>query len=164
MFNLYIYSNFVQLIDPYNKTEDFAVPFYIDYVVDSDDSGFANFSISPLENGSPIRNAFLNGLEIMEFMITSDSILDECKPVKKLSPVIKIIGSVGSGAFMIVIVVVALSLKCRKSVTDQSLTKLLFGGLSFNRILTVEDDHTPIGGDDDSDTKAILGSQNPIED
>nr|XP_023920770.1 probable receptor-like protein kinase At5g24010 [Quercus suber] len=134
MFNLYIYSNFVQLIDPYNKTEDFAVPFYFDYVVDSDDSGFANFSISPLENGSPIRNAFLNGLEIMEFMITSDSILDECKPVKKLSPVIKIIGSVGSGAFMIVIVVVALRLKCRKSVPDQSLTKLLFGGLSFNRL------------------------------
>ena len=134
MFNLYIYSNFVQLIDPYNITGDFAVPFYIDYVVDSDDSGFANFSISPSENGSPIRNAFLNGLEIMEFMKTSGSVLDECKPVKKLSPVIKIIGSVGSGAFMILIIVVALRLKCRKSMPDQSLTKLLFGGLSFNRL------------------------------
>ncbi|XP_050291836.1 probable receptor-like protein kinase At5g24010 isoform X3 [Quercus robur] len=136
MFNLYIYSNFDELVDPYNmtRTGEFAVPFFIDYVVDSDDSGFMNFSISPSENESRILNAFLNGLEIMEFVKTSGSILDECKPVKKLSPVIKIIGSVGSGAFMIVIIVVALRLKCRKSVPDQSLTKLLFGGLSFNRL------------------------------
>ncbi|KAM4117843.1 hypothetical protein ACB094_02G156400 [Castanea mollissima] len=98
MFNLYICSNFVQLIDPYNITGDFAVPSYIDYV-----------------NGSPILNAFLNGLEIMEFMKKSGSILDECKPVKKLSPVIKIFGFVCSGAFMILIMVVALRLKCRKS-------------------------------------------------
>ena len=134
MFNLYIYSNFDKLIDPYNITTNFATPFFVDYVVDSDDSGFMNFSISPSENESRILNAFLNGLEIMEFVKTSGSILDECKPVKKFSPVIKIIGSVGSGAFMIVIIVVALRLKCRKSVPDQSLTKLLFGGLSFNRM------------------------------
>jgi hypothetical protein len=46
-FNLYIYSNFDQWIDPYNRTGAFATPFFIDYVVDSDDSGFTNFSISP---------------------------------------------------------------------------------------------------------------------
>ncbi|KAL4644707.1 hypothetical protein ACB092_02G184000 [Castanea dentata] len=112
------------LIDPYNVTGDFAVPFYIDYVNYSvslllcfytDDSGFFNFSISPSENGSPILNAFLNGLEIMAFMKKLGSILDECEPVKKLSPVIKIIGFVSSGAFMILIIVVALRLKCRKS-------------------------------------------------
>ncbi|XP_075654089.1 putative receptor-like protein kinase At5g24010 [Castanea sativa] len=138
MFNLYIYSNFDELIDPYNMTGSgqFAVPFFIDYVVDSDDSGFMNFSISPSENDSRILNAFLNGLEIMEFMKTSGSILAECEPVtnKKHSPVIMIIGSVCSGAFVILITVVALRLKCRKSVPDQSLTKLLFGGLSFNRL------------------------------
>ncbi|KAF3971216.1 hypothetical protein CMV_005154 [Castanea mollissima] len=138
MFNLYIYSNFDELIDPYNMTGSgqFAVPFFIDYVVDSDDSGFMNFSISPSEHDSPILNAFLNGLEIMEFMKTSGSILAECEPVtnKKHSPVIMIIGSVCSGAFVILMTVVALRLKCRKSVPDQSLTKLLFGGLSFNRL------------------------------
>ncbi|KAM3757029.1 hypothetical protein ACB098_02G157500 [Castanea mollissima] len=138
MFNLYIYSNFDELIDPYNMTGSgqFAVPFFIDYVVDSDDSGFMNFSISPSELDSPILNAFLNGLEIMEFMKTSGSILAECEPVtnKKHSPVIMIIGSVCSGAFVILMTVVALRLKCRKSVPDQSLTKLLFGGLSFNRL------------------------------
>ncbi|KAM4117845.1 hypothetical protein ACB094_02G156600 [Castanea mollissima] len=138
IFNLYIYSNFDELIDPYNMTGSgqFAVPFFIDYVVDSDDSGFMNFSISPSEHDSPILNAFLNGLEIMEFMKTSGSILAECEPVtnKKHSPVIMIIGSVCSGAFVILMTVVALRLKCRKSVPDQSLTKLLFGGLSFNRL------------------------------
>ncbi|KAM3709218.1 hypothetical protein ACB098_02G157400 [Castanea mollissima] len=76
MFNLYICSNFVQLIDPYNITGDFAVPFNIDYVAPAhigNDLGFANFSISPSENGSPILNAFLNGLEFMEFMKKSAS-------------------------------------------------------------------------------------------
>ena len=136
-FNLYIYSNFDKLIDPYNITTNFATPFFIDYVVDSDDSGFTNFSISPSENDSPILNAFLNGLEIMEFMKTSGPILDECEPVtnKKHSPVIMITGSVCSGAFVIFMTVVALRLKCRKSsVPDQSLTGLLFGGISLNRL------------------------------
>ena len=136
LFNLYIYSNFDQLIDPYNITGDFAVPFFIDYVVDSDDSGFTNFSISPSENDSRILNAFLNGLEIMEFMNKSGSILDECGTVtdKKHFPVIKIIASVSSGAFVILIIVLVLRLKCRKAVPDQSLTGLLFGGISFNRL------------------------------
>nr|XP_023918470.1 probable receptor-like protein kinase At5g24010 [Quercus suber] len=136
LFNLYIYSNFDQLIDPYNRTGDFAVPFFIDYVVDSDDSGFTNFSISPSENDSRILNAFLNGLEIMEFMNKSGSIVDECGPVteKKHFPVIKIIVSVSSGAFVILIIVLVLRLKYRKAVPDQSLTGLLFGGISFNRL------------------------------
>ncbi|KAK4584766.1 hypothetical protein RGQ29_022458 [Quercus rubra] len=100
------------------------------------DSGFTNCSISPSEQDSPILNAFLNGLEIMEFMKTSGPILVECEPVtnKKHYPVIMIIGSVCSGAFVILMTVVALRLKCRKSVPDQSLTKLLFGGLSLNRL------------------------------
>ncbi|XP_030973884.1 probable receptor-like protein kinase At5g24010 isoform X2 [Quercus lobata] len=136
IFNLYIYSNFDQLIDPYNRTEDFAVPFFIDYVVDSDDSGFTNFSISPSENDSGIRNAFLNGLEIMEFMSKSGPIPVECEPVKikKHSPVIKIIGSVSSGAFVILIIVVVLRLKCKKTEPDPSLGGLLYGGIAFIRL------------------------------
>ncbi|KAK7852955.1 probable receptor-like protein kinase At5g24010 [Quercus suber] len=136
VFNLYLYSNYDELIDPYNITKNSATPFFIDYVVDSDDSGFTNFSISPSEHDSRILNAFLNGLEIMEFMKTSGPILDECEPVtnKKHSPVIMIIGSVCGGAFVILMTVVALRLKCRKSVPDQSLTELLFGGLILNRL------------------------------
>ncbi|KAK7852999.1 putative receptor-like protein kinase [Quercus suber] len=195
IFNLYIYSNSDQLIDPYNITGYLAVPFFIDYVVDSDDSGFANFSISPSKNDYGIRNAFLNGLEIMEFMSKSGPIPVECEPVKikKHSPVIKIIGSVSSGAFVILIIVVVLRLKCKKTVPDPSLGGLLYRGIAFirltegnpheesttnailelqfplawhlpsDRIQMEEDDHTPNGGDDDSDTKSTE-SQNPIKD
>uniref|UniRef100_A0A2N9GDN1 Malectin-like domain-containing protein n=1 Tax=Fagus sylvatica TaxID=28930 RepID=A0A2N9GDN1_FAGSY len=67
-FNLSIYSNYNKTIYPYFKTPDLASPFFIEYVVDSDDSGFTNFSISPSEQYSSILNAFLNGLEIMEFL------------------------------------------------------------------------------------------------
>ena len=96
-----------------------ASPFFIEYVVDSDDSGFTNFSRSPSEY-SRILNAFLNGLEIMEFLNKSCSILEEydesMKKHFKHINVIMIIGSVSSGAFVIFITVVALRLKCRKAV------------------------------------------------
>ncbi|KAK4584769.1 hypothetical protein RGQ29_022461 [Quercus rubra] len=136
IFNLYIYSNFDELINPFDRAGDLAVPFYIDYVVDSDDSGFTNFSISPSENDSVILNAFLNGLEIMEFMNKSVPIPVECEPVKikKHSPVIKIIGSVSSGAFVILIIVVVLRLKCKKTQPDTSLGGLLYGGTAFIRL------------------------------
>ncbi|XP_023920768.2 probable receptor-like protein kinase At2g23200 [Quercus suber] len=100
------------------------------------DSGFANFSISPSKNDYGIRNAFLNGLEIMEFMSKSGPIPVECEPVKikKHSPVIKIIGSVSSGAFVILIIVVVLRLKCKKTVPDPSLGGLLYRGIAFIRL------------------------------
>ncbi|KAM4089578.1 hypothetical protein ACB094_07G163700 [Castanea mollissima] len=136
IFNLYIYSNFDRLIDPYDITGGIAVPFFLDYVVDSDDSGFTYFSISPSENDYVIHNAFLNGLEIMEFMNKSGPIPVECEPVKikKHSPVIKIIGSVSSGAFVILIIVVVLHLKCKKTEPDPSLGGLLYGGIAFIRL------------------------------
>ncbi|MBA0802458.1 hypothetical protein Gohar_012744, partial [Gossypium harknessii] len=39
----------------------------MDFVVDSDDSGFINISIGP-DSNSIVQNAFLNGVEIMEMM------------------------------------------------------------------------------------------------
>ncbi|KAB1200288.1 hypothetical protein CJ030_MR0G007673 [Morella rubra] len=47
-FNLYIYSNFRQEIDPFNKIQLLAAPFYVDFEVDSDDSGFIKLSTVPL--------------------------------------------------------------------------------------------------------------------
>ncbi len=133
-FNLYIYRDFDKTIDPYFRTNTsvIASPFFIDYVVDSDDSGFTNFSISPSEQYSSILNAFLNGLEIMEFLNKSCSIPEEydesMKKHFKHVNVIMIIGSVSSGAFVIFITVVALRLKCTKAESDQSLEGLLYGG------------------------------------
>ncbi|PPD99220.1 hypothetical protein GOBAR_DD03747 [Gossypium barbadense] len=43
----------------------------MDFVVDSDDSGFINISIG-LDSNSTVQNAFLNGIEIMEMMGKSD--------------------------------------------------------------------------------------------
>ena len=68
-FRFFIYNSFNPTIDPYyNKTiTKSGVPFYYDFVVDSDDSGFLNISISPQED-SMSKIAYLNGLEIMEFL------------------------------------------------------------------------------------------------
>ena len=136
-FNLYIYSNFNKRIYPYGitNTSVIATPFFIDYVVDSDNSGFINFSISPSEQDSRVLNAFVNGLEIMEIMTNKSGLIQqECdESEKKHLPVITIVGSVCGGVFVILIVVVALRLKYRKAESDQTLGGLIFGGISFNR-------------------------------
>jgi serine/threonine protein kinase len=147
-FNLYIKGNYSRMIRPYDiNRNQLAAAFCLDFVVDSDDSGFMNFSIGLLEDSS-IRDAFLNGLEIMEFMKKSSSIPKESGLVKqkvdvshksesaeskKFSPVI--IGLVSSGAFVILVVVVTTGLKCRKQEPDQSL-ELLYGGFNSNNRLT----------------------------
>ena len=155
-FNLSIYRNFGKRIDPYSISYNLDAPFYFDFVVDSVDSGFLNVSIVPPQD-SPMHDAFLNGLEIMEFMKKSGSIPKECESKKysckikesnknhprnvnqknthvKCPPVIIVL--VSSGAFVIMIIVLVLVLKCRKGGSDQSSTVLLYGGTSFNKKLT----------------------------
>ncbi|KAF3439024.1 hypothetical protein FNV43_RR17299 [Rhamnella rubrinervis] len=75
------------------------VPFYQDFVIDSDDSGFLEISICPRED-SPEKKAFLNGLEIMELMKETDFIppLPLDMPKHHLRHVI--VGSVSSLAFV----------------------------------------------------------------
>jgi serine/threonine protein kinase len=130
-FNLYINRNYSKMIWPYDIIPNqLAAPFCFDFVVDSDDSGFMNVSIGVLQN-STTRDAFLNGLEIMEFMEKSSSIPMESESErKKFSPII--IGLISSGAFVILVVVVATGLKCRKQEPDQSLVELLYGGFNSN--------------------------------
>jgi hypothetical protein len=128
-FNLSINSNYRQTITPYAIIPYLAAPFYLAFVVDSDYSGFMNVSIGALEN-STMRNAFLNGLEIMEYMKKSNSTPMEIESKKKFSPVI--IGLVSSGAFVILVVAVATGLKCRKREPDQSLVELLYAGFNSN--------------------------------
>ncbi|KAK2657558.1 hypothetical protein Ddye_010610 [Dipteronia dyeriana] len=69
-FSFFIYNSFNKTITPYNKgITSPGVPFYYDFVVDSDDSGFLNISISPQDLGDSMSKiAYLNGLEIMEFL------------------------------------------------------------------------------------------------
>ncbi|XP_040999600.1 probable receptor-like protein kinase At2g23200 isoform X2 [Juglans microcarpa x Juglans regia] len=136
-FNLYINRNFSKEMSPYGITETIGiVPFYIDFVVDSDGLGFVNVSIGPVE-GSRIYNALLTGLEIMEVVKESGFIppreIEVAK--KKLSPAI-IIGPACFGAFFILVLLVALGLKFRKPGHDQILGVPLYGGFSSKSRLT----------------------------
>ncbi|KAJ6736677.1 BINDING PROTEIN putative-RELATED [Salix viminalis] len=67
-FDLNISTNFSTVIDPNSdNVSDMSAPLFYDYVVFSDDSGYMSFSIAP--NKMSIKKvAFLNGLEIMEFV------------------------------------------------------------------------------------------------
>ncbi|XP_041029034.1 probable receptor-like protein kinase At2g23200 [Juglans microcarpa x Juglans regia] len=128
-FNLYINRNFSKEINPYSIAERMgAVPFYIDFVVDSDGLGFVNASISRVED-SRIHNAFLNGLEILEVVNESGFSPPEIElGKKKLSPA-KIVPAC-SGAFFILVILVALGLKFRKPGHDKILGVPLYGGFS----------------------------------
>ncbi|KAG4169291.1 hypothetical protein ERO13_A12G073900v2 [Gossypium hirsutum] len=79
-FLLYIGSYLSQEIDPYKRMGRLATPFFVDFVVDSDDSGLMNISIGP-DSSSSVKNAFLNGVEIMEMMRESEFVKPKQKSV-----------------------------------------------------------------------------------
>ncbi|KAI4327398.1 hypothetical protein L6164_019867 [Bauhinia variegata] len=75
-FNLLINNKFITKINSYDVSDQLSVPFYYDFVVDSDDSGIMIIVIKPREDSS-FQNAFLNGLEVMEIMNTKGPIADD---------------------------------------------------------------------------------------
>ncbi|KAK8606876.1 hypothetical protein V6N13_052629 [Hibiscus sabdariffa] len=79
-FLLYIDNYLSPEINPYQATGLLATPFYVDFVVVSDDSGFMNISIGP-DSRSLVKTAFLNGVEIMEMMGESDFVKSKQKSV-----------------------------------------------------------------------------------
>lgn len=112
-FNLYICDKFDKVVYPYNETGQYAVPFYFDFVVDSDKYGVMNVSVGP-RNDSDNQMAFLNGIEIMEFLKESDIPLPRERS-KKRSNLVPIVGSVvGAVVFVVFIVAMVMFLKCRK--------------------------------------------------
>lgn len=66
-FNFYIDGYYSYQVVPRQIAHSLAVPFYIDFVVDSDESGVMNISVGSRRE-SVNKTAFLNGLEIMEVM------------------------------------------------------------------------------------------------
>ncbi|XP_012490259.2 probable receptor-like protein kinase At5g24010 [Gossypium raimondii] len=99
-FFLYINSNFSQNINPYREVVKLETPFFMDFVVDSDDSGFINISIGP-DSNSLVQNAFLNGVEIMEMMGKSNLVPVTHKS-NNMSPFI-IVGVVLGGLVLVCI-------------------------------------------------------------
>lgn len=116
-FNLLIYDNVVMRInDDPAVSNQLPAPYYYDYVVHSDDSGVMKISVaSDPSVGIGLRNAFLNGLEIMKMSNSTDSVsLDFEK--SKHNHLAVVIGSVVGGLVLICVVVVGLlwHLKMRK--------------------------------------------------
>ncbi|KAJ9163184.1 hypothetical protein P3X46_022882 [Hevea brasiliensis] len=78
-FDFYIYTKFRRVFDSQIFGSTLAAPFFQDFVVQSDDSGYIRFSIGP-NNDSGWKIAFLNGLEIMEFVTNTSMKLDQLEP------------------------------------------------------------------------------------
>ncbi|KAK6923097.1 Serine-threonine/tyrosine-protein kinase, catalytic domain [Dillenia turbinata] len=106
-FNLFIYSGFSQKIDPYAMVPSLAAPFYYDFVVVSDGSGFMNISVGP-RSDSMNKSAFLNGVEIWEL---GSTIVDSGSRKSRL---IVIICSVVGGSFVILIIAVVALLRVKR--------------------------------------------------
>ena len=144
-FSLYIYNNFDMLIDPYEYGDLLAVPFYIDFVVYSDDSGHLNIGIGPwvdiinnsaFLNGLENNSAFLNGLEIMKILGNSGITLSLQEHKKK--NVFIIVGSIvgGLGLICILVAVFFWIFRCRKpkSIETSDWSPLPGGGSSHSRM------------------------------
>ncbi|XP_061971014.1 probable receptor-like protein kinase At5g24010 isoform X2 [Populus nigra] len=102
-FDLYISTNFSHEIYPNSKgVSDMASPFFYDFVVPSDDSGYMSFSIAPRINSTK-KVAFLNGLEIMEF-VGNKIIAVPVGEHESKNHLALIIGSAGGVALVLVLI------------------------------------------------------------
>ncbi|KAG6663140.1 probable receptor-like protein kinase At5g24010 [Carya illinoinensis] len=111
-FNLYFYGNIGAMISTFNLSGTRAAPLYYDFVVDSDDSGSMNMSVGPNQD-SIYKTAYLNGVEIMEFMKEASLVPSGSKEKKTLHV---IVGTVCGLAFVVILVVLFLmGLKCNKA-------------------------------------------------
>ncbi|KAL2241577.1 probable receptor-like protein kinase At5g24010 [Sesamum indicum] len=134
-FDLFIDSQFNQKIYPYGAVSRPAAPFYYDFVVDSDNSGFLNISVGP-RSDSRNPTAFLNGVEIMELITgLASSTGGSDSPKQHL---LIIIGSVVGGVILVLVllIVVFCGLKKRKwkpvEAFDWPLAHL-YGGSTYSR-------------------------------
>ncbi|XP_060176863.1 probable receptor-like protein kinase At5g24010 [Lycium barbarum] len=113
VFNAYIYGLFGQPISPYDIIQQSAAPFHVDFVVHSDGSGVMNISVGP-RNDSVDKNAFLNGVEIME-LINEQKLAPKGNGQAK-NRLLIIIGSTVGGVVLafVSVVVILFCLKSRK--------------------------------------------------
>ncbi|XP_028764162.1 probable receptor-like protein kinase At2g23200 [Neltuma alba] len=145
-FNLFIYNNSRSMINSINISNQLPVPFYYDYVVNTDASGFVTISIAPLP--SPVPNTYLNGLEIMRIIDSSNSVpLEESNVNKHLPLVLGLSLGVG-GSVLISIILVGLIWRAKfmkqepKPVDNPDWLPLPFyGGGSSHSRLTEETSH-----------------------
>ncbi|KAJ1403195.1 Serine-threonine/tyrosine-protein kinase, catalytic domain [Sesbania bispinosa] len=103
--HLFIDEHYVMNVnDDSDVANQFPAPYYYDFVVHSDDSGFMKISVAP-NRFDPRLNAFLNGIEIMKVIELSNFVpldLDESKH----SRVPVVLGSVLGGLVLVSVVIV----------------------------------------------------------
>ncbi|GLU13498.1 hypothetical protein SLE2022_301310 [Rubroshorea leprosula] len=125
-FNLYLNSVYPQKIDPYDKDRDVGSPFYLDFVVDSDESAVMNICIGPSEDSLEHYTAFLNGVEIMDIMGESSVVI---KPDKSKKTVFLVVGPIVGGLLVCALVVgLFIVLKKRKRTSVKTSVWSLFSG------------------------------------
>jgi serine/threonine protein kinase len=117
-------------------------PVYVDFGVDSDDSGVIQISVGPSDLSSSMRkNAILNGAEIMKLVNVIDSHSIVAPRKKRL--VFVLVGSIFGGIVILLLVVAVFVVcwRCRKkkpklrSVESVGWTPLrVFGGSSLSRM------------------------------
>ncbi|KAL1567841.1 putative receptor-like protein kinase [Salvia divinorum] len=110
-FNLFIYGNNPYEVSPWDTISQLAAPFYIDRVVESDDSGFMNVSVGP-NSQSDVQNAMLNGVEIMELL--TDKVSDSGDGALSGKRLFIILGSCIGGLVLVLVVFGVMFLRFRK--------------------------------------------------
>ncbi|KAG5245726.1 receptor protein [Salix suchowensis] len=138
-FYLNISANIREVIDPnsYGFSE-MRTPLFYDYMVSPDDSGYMSFSIAPNET-SIKKVAFLNGLEIMEFL--GSSTINMPVEHERRKHLALIIGSAGGVALILVLILVlslCLRLKRLKPVKDLILKNEFLYGRGRSPSMTTE--------------------------
>ncbi|KAK9949046.1 hypothetical protein M0R45_004592 [Rubus argutus] len=105
VFNLYSNGNFRKEIGSWNNpiSQHPGLPFYYDFMVNSSESELIKISIRPNMTDATEKNAYLNGLEILEILEGSAPI-PNVKESKK-NPVALVVGSVLGGLSFICILI-----------------------------------------------------------
>ncbi|KAM4076319.1 hypothetical protein ACJW30_12G054400 [Castanea mollissima] len=120
-----------------------ASPFYVDFVVDSDDSGVVQVSVGPSVLSTTLKmNAILNGAEIMKMVNLERSDMGSKKTIWVL--VGSIVGGIVGLCVVIVLLAVLLAMKCRRKkpkprrAESAAWTPLrVYGGSSHSRMSDV---------------------------
>ncbi|OIT03123.1 PREDICTED: probable receptor-like protein kinase At2g23200 [Nicotiana attenuata] len=114
VFNVYMNGVFGQPISPFDRLSQLAAPFYVDFVVDSDGSGFMNISVGPRID-SRTQNAFLNGVEIMQLINERGSFPDGNGQTRNRRLLIIVGATVGGVVAVLILVSAVVILFCLKS-------------------------------------------------
>ncbi|KAJ1403194.1 Serine-threonine/tyrosine-protein kinase, catalytic domain [Sesbania bispinosa] len=119
IFVLFIYDSYVINV---NDDEKLASPrpnpYFYDFVVHSDDSGFMKISIAP--NASvPQPNAFLNGLEIMKLIESSGSAPQDLNDSNSNHSSLPVVLGSALGGLVLVSVVIAVGFLWRRKMRKQ---------------------------------------------